>query len=123
MTKIFLIILLSMSAVVQAAPTKKIEACVADGGVWINNSCYYMSEFDECTPATQFVDCQGGTTSATGPGICLLGEAGYFQCDYLYQQECRSDRDCAAALGLKTSAYVCCETGSLSRCLNPLLCR
>ena len=108
---------------VMSAPVKKIDACVAGGGVWLDNSCYYVTEYDECTPATQFVDCQGGTTSATGPGICVIGQTGYYECSYLYQQSCNSDSDCASYLGVKDSAYVCCQSGSMSRCLNPLLCR
>jgi hypothetical protein len=121
--KTVVILLLFVPAMVHAAPKKAIEDCVAQGGVWVQNSCYYMSEFDECTPSTQFIDCQGGTTSATGPGICVIGETGYYECDYLYRQSCSSDHDCDKALGVQNSAYVCCETGAFSRCLNPLLCR
>jgi hypothetical protein len=123
MKNFVMFMLLLLPVTVLAAPTKEIEACIADGGVWVDHSCYYVSEYDECTPPTQFLDCQGGTTSATGPGICVVGETGYFECDYLYQQSCSSDKDCATALGLKESAYVCCDTGSISRCLNPFLCR
>ena len=123
MKSILLFMLTLLPMTVMSAPTQKIEACVADGGVWVDNSCYYVSAYDECTPETQFIDCKGGTNSATGPGICVMGEAGYYQCDYLYQQSCNSDKDCATYLGLKSSAYVCCQSGSLSRCMNPFLCR
>jgi len=123
MKRFVMFLLCLLPVTVMSAPTKKIEACVADGGVWVDNSCYYVSQYDECTPATQFIDCQGGTNSATGPGICVVGDSGYYVCDYLYQQSCNSDKDCARYLGVPSSAYVCCQTGSLSRCMNPLLCR
>jgi hypothetical protein len=123
MNKIVMFVFLLLPMAVFGAPTKKIEACVADGGVWLDNSCYYVSDYDECTPATQFIDCQGGSTSTTGPGICVMGDTGYYVCDYLYQQSCKNDKDCADALGLESSVYVCCQFGSLSRCMNPLLCR
>jgi hypothetical protein len=123
MKSTILIVLLILPITLIAAPKKKIEACIADGGVWVENTCHYVTEYDECTPATQFIDCQGGTTSATGPGICVLGETGNYECDYLYQQSCNNDKDCATALGLEYSAYVCCQTGFISRCLNPMLCR
>lgn len=119
----FVLILLCLPLAVAAAPKKKVEACIADGGVWVDKACYYLSEYDECTPATQFADCQGGSTSSTGPGICVVGETGYYECDYLYRQSCNRDKDCADALGVEDSAYVCCQTGAISRCLNPLLCR
>jgi hypothetical protein len=123
MYRVVMFILLLLPLTLMSAPKKKIDACVAGGGVWDGQSCYYVTGYDECTPETQFIDCQGGTTSATGPGICVIGETGFYECDYLYQQTCVSDSDCATYLGLENSAYVCCQTGSISRCLNPMLCR
>ena len=114
MKRIMMFMLLFLPMTVMPAPIQKINTCVADGGVWIDHSCYYVTEYDECTPATQFVDCQGGTTSATGPGICVMAETGYYKCDYLYRQSCNNDKDCAGYLGLENSAYVCCQSGSLS---------
>jgi hypothetical protein len=127
MTRIVLALLLVLPSVLFAGSPKK--DCVADGGVWSGGGCLYPDysnypdEYDECTPATQFIDCPGGSTSATGPGICVLGETGYYECGYLYQQSCKNDNDCADALGVESSAYVCCQSGSTSRCLNPYLCR
>jgi hypothetical protein len=100
------------------------KACVADGGVWTGTSCEYPDIADECTPATQLIDCRGGTTSATGPGVCVLGKNGHYRCDYLYQQSCTNDFDCADLLGVDSSVYVCCQRGdSYSNCANALLCR
>jgi hypothetical protein len=88
MKKTVAFILFFLPITVLAAPMKKIEVCIVAGGVWVNNSCYYMSEYDECTPTTQFIDCQGGSTSATGPGTCVVGQTDRYECDYLYQQAC-----------------------------------
>lgn len=123
MKRSVILILLLMSFSVMSAPKYKVNSCISDGGVWIDKTCFYPTVYDECTPETQFTDCEGGTTSATGPGICVIGESGYYVCDYLYQQSCTTDADCASYLGLEESAYVCCQTGSTSSCLNPLLCR
>jgi hypothetical protein len=71
-----------------------------------------------CTTANQSEVCPSGSTSATGPGVCVDG-----YCEYLYRQACTSSDHCDEIYGSDTYA-ICCRINSESnRCLNPSLCR
>jgi hypothetical protein len=96
--------------------------CAALGGELCDGECVIFGDAYECTPCNQAEVCPSGSTSSTGPGVCIVDEGNVSHCEYLYMQPCETDADCDAFFDYDHYA-ICCPLLHQDRCLNPMLCR